>query len=407
VRVMSVDDIDRRLDDRFALLRGGDRSAPDRHQTLIAVIDWSWNLLSEAERRALRWLAVFHDGFTLPGADALLGHDALDEVQSLLDQSLLTLVDARGSVRYRMLETVREFGRMQLTGAGEDESAHAAQLAWARSYASTHLRDLFSAGQVAAVRAIAAEENNLADALRAAVAVPDPAATAELTAALGGFWTVRGENTRVIAVAAAIDTALEGWGPQPSETAAAVVAMNTMMGEIAETPNCMAVLDAYGDRTNDPRSRGMVAVLAALEPHDAQGTLQRLREIDVEHGHDRQAAATARLMMAHYLENDSDPEQALQEIQVGLELVDDEDGPWVKAMMHTIAGGLNAQLGKRTEAAQHAQIAIPILDLLEANDDGIQARSLLAGAAVSDGRFDDEHRAGRLRGRVRHGHRPR
>ena len=139
VRVMSVDDIARRLDDRFALLRGGDRSAPDRHQTLIAVIDWSWNLLDEPGRRALRWLAVFPDGFSLEAAGELLGHDALDVVQSLVDQSLLTLLEARGSLRYRMLETVREFGRMQLVGAGEDADAHAGLLAWARGFATAVL----------------------------------------------------------------------------------------------------------------------------------------------------------------------------------------------------------------------------------------------------------------------------
>ena len=73
VRAMSVEDIDRRLDDRFALLRGGDRTAPDRHQTLLAVIDWSWNLLRDTERRSLRWLSTFHDGFSLDGADAVAG----------------------------------------------------------------------------------------------------------------------------------------------------------------------------------------------------------------------------------------------------------------------------------------------------------------------------------------------
>src|SRR5699024_11008413 len=62
VRVMSVADIATRLQHRFTLLRGGDRSAPDRHQTLLAVIDWSWNLLTERDRTALRWLSVFHDG---------------------------------------------------------------------------------------------------------------------------------------------------------------------------------------------------------------------------------------------------------------------------------------------------------------------------------------------------------
>ena len=72
-RVMSVEEIDRRLEDRFALLRGGDRSAPDRHQALLTVIEWSWNLLDAAEQRALRRLALFHDGFTLDAAEAVLG----------------------------------------------------------------------------------------------------------------------------------------------------------------------------------------------------------------------------------------------------------------------------------------------------------------------------------------------
>jgi hypothetical protein len=163
--------------------------------------------------------------------------------------------------------------------------------------------------------------------------------------------------------------------------------MNTSMGGIADTPNCLAILDTYGLGTSDHRARGMVAVLAAQDLRDVPGTLQRLREIDPAHGHERQAAASARLLSAHYLENDGDPEQALEEVQAGLALVDDEDGPLIKAMMHSVAGGLNAQLGKRAEAAEHARVAIPILDLLEANDDGIQARSLLAGDAISEGRI--------------------
>ncbi len=397
VRVMSVDDIDRRLDDRFALLRGGDRSAPDRHQTLIAVIDWSWNLLDEPGRRALRWLAVFPDGFSLEAAGALLGHDALDVVQSLVDQSLLTLLEARDSLRYRMLETVREFGRMQLVGAGEDAEAHAALLGWARGFATAHLARVWSADQVAAVHAIAAEENNLADALRAALAVPDPAATADLTAALAGFWTLRGENTRVIALVSAVDEALRGWVPAPAEvdaavTAAAVVVMNTGMGEIASTPSCEALLLAHAASATSSRARGMAAVVLAQDPTDFAGSLRRLGEIDVAHGYDRQSAATARLMTAHLLENEGDPRSALVEVEAGLTLVDDEDGPWMTAMMQTVAGSLHAQLGNRTEAAAHAVVAIPILDELEAVDDSIQARSLVVGAAISERRFDEAER---------------
>ncbi|WP_163593001.1 hypothetical protein, partial [Klebsiella pneumoniae] len=69
VRVMSVEEIERRLENRFALLRGGSRDSPERHQTLLAVIDWSWNLLDEEERLALRRLSAFRDGFSLEAAE--------------------------------------------------------------------------------------------------------------------------------------------------------------------------------------------------------------------------------------------------------------------------------------------------------------------------------------------------
>ena len=72
VRAMSVSEIERRLENRFALLRGGAREAPERHQTLLAVIDWSWNLLDDRERTALRRLSIFRDGFSLAGADAVV-----------------------------------------------------------------------------------------------------------------------------------------------------------------------------------------------------------------------------------------------------------------------------------------------------------------------------------------------
>ena len=194
---MSAEEIDRRLENRFALLRGGDRSAPDRHQTLLAVIDWSWNLLDPGARRALRRLSPFNDGFTLQAADDVLGDGALDAVQALVDQSLLSVVDRPAGVRYRMLETVREFGRMQLIDAGEDAEANAARRAWAIGYASEHVVRLTGAEQFAAIDALGAEEVNLADELRDAIAAGDIDAAVQLLAPLGMFWTIRGEHVRL------------------------------------------------------------------------------------------------------------------------------------------------------------------------------------------------------------------
>ena len=167
VRAMAVEEIDRRLENRFALLRGGDRSAPDRHQTLLAVIDWSWNLLDAGERRALRWLALFNDGFTLAAAEAVLGDDAITAVQGLVGQSLLSVRETPLGVRYRMLETVREFGRMQLIDAGEDREARTA-CALGGGHARDHGARLTGSGQFAAIDAVAQRRVNLADELRGA-----------------------------------------------------------------------------------------------------------------------------------------------------------------------------------------------------------------------------------------------
>ncbi|MFC5179705.1 NB-ARC domain-containing protein [Nocardioides taihuensis] len=391
VRVMSVDDVHRRLDDRFALLRGGDRSAPDRHQTLLAVIDWSWNLLSEPERRALRWFSVFHDGFTLAGAAAVVGHDPLAEVEHLVDQSLLTVVDASVGVRYRMLETVREFGRMQLVGAGEDTAARDAQVAWATGLARDLGQQLWSAGQVAAVQGLLAEENNLADCLREAMARRDGATICVLVAALGGFWTVKGENPRVIALAGAVEDALAGWEPGPEEVdaaveAASVLVMNTWVGGLGEARVAAALMAEHGPAATDPRIRAAVAVLDSQDPGDAARTIERLSEIGS--GSDRLAAVQALMWASHHRENVGDAEAAVLDATRALELTRPEDGPWMGAVLNTELAVLHAQLGRIEESRRHALAALPVLDALEANDDSIQTRSLLALTAMTRGDLD-------------------
>ena len=164
--------------------------------------------------------------------------------------------------------------------------------------------------------------------------MPDPAATAELTAALAGFWTVEGENTRVIAITAAVDDALAGWQPEPDEidvavTAAAITAMNTMVGEIADAAVCLAILEKYGDRTSEPRARGMVEVLAAQDADDPTRTLAAAAQIDVGARLRPRVRRDGAALAAHYLENDGDPERALRRSSAGLALVEDSDGPWI------------------------------------------------------------------------------
>jgi predicted ATPase len=392
VRSMSVDDIDRRLVDRFALLRGGDRSAPDRHQTLLAVLDWSWNLLDDDQRRAVRRLSVFPDGFTLEAAEALLGPGAVDDVPALVDQSLLSVLDVDGSVRFRMLETVREFGRMQLVGTGEDEATRAALLAWARASSAVWTSRLWSVEQVATVRAVAAEEANLTDCLREALGGSDPAAVADLVALLATFWTIRGEHSRVIALIPAVDRALSGWTPAPAEleaglAAAAILVMNAVPGDADAARGCAELLRRHAGRADPSGStgaRGIAAVLAALDAGDPTGTLTELAEVSA--GGDRVAAVVARMWAAHQRENDGDPVAAIAEATAGLARVrPDLDGPWLAAGLRLMVASLHAQLGDHAAAAEHARAALPDLDALDAVDDAVQVRSLLALDALTRG----------------------
>src|SRR6185437_2993181 len=109
VRAMTPAQIEERLRDRFALLTNGDRSAPERHRTLEAVIAWSWDLLDDQARSALARLSVLPAGFSAMTAQGVLGQPVDDILDRLVSQSLLIVSDDAEGVRFRMLETVREY----------------------------------------------------------------------------------------------------------------------------------------------------------------------------------------------------------------------------------------------------------------------------------------------------------
>ena len=117
VRALSVKAIDARLDDRFRLLIHGDQSALPRQQTLRALIDWSYELLTEEERSVFRRLAVFAGGFTAEAAE-----DVLEQVTQLVEKSLVVL-DASGE-RYRLLDTVRQYAQERLEESPDSDAAH-------------------------------------------------------------------------------------------------------------------------------------------------------------------------------------------------------------------------------------------------------------------------------------------
>jgi predicted ATPase/class 3 adenylate cyclase len=136
VRHLSPEEIARRLDDRFKLLVAGRRRSERRHQTLQAALDWSYDLLDEPSRALFRRLSVFPSRFSLAAVEGVCGEvpvqadDVLELLGSLVDRSFVTLDESVGELRYRLLETVREYASQKLDEAGERSITRARHVEW-------------------------------------------------------------------------------------------------------------------------------------------------------------------------------------------------------------------------------------------------------------------------------------
>ncbi|GGY40316.1 BTAD domain-containing putative transcriptional regulator [Streptomyces djakartensis] len=195
LRMLTPRQIAGRLDDRFRLLTSGSRTVLPRQQTLRAVVDWSWDLLDEDERDVLRRLSVFAGGCDLPAAEAVCGPVAMEVLGSLVDRSLVVAAPTGEpgdeGMRYRLLETVAEYAAERLDEAGQRGSAERAHLTYYRELARTTEPLLRGPGQLAAIRRLEREHENLRTALRHAVALRDEQEALCMVLSLGWYWQMR------------------------------------------------------------------------------------------------------------------------------------------------------------------------------------------------------------------------
>jgi non-specific serine/threonine protein kinase len=206
-RVLSVEQIVARLDDRFRLLTGGSRTALRRQQTLRALIDWSHDLLSAAERVLYRRLAVFAGGWTLEAAEdvcagaAIESKEILDLLTGLVDKSLVSVGSQDGGQRYRFLETVRAYAGDKLFEAGEARLLRDRHLAWCQALAEQAEPEFYGPSSRAWLDRLEGDDANLRVALDWCLET-DLGAGLRLGGSLWGYWYLRGqlvEGTRWLA----------------------------------------------------------------------------------------------------------------------------------------------------------------------------------------------------------------
>jgi predicted ATPase/class 3 adenylate cyclase len=201
VKMMRVEQVAERLDDRFRLLTGGSRTALPRHQTLQALIDWSYDLLSDAERVLLQRLSVFAGSWTLGAAEAICAgeglepYDILDLLTQLVNKSLV-IPDSESDkeVRYRLLETIRQYARTKLFEAGSGDKVREHHLEYFSKLARQAEPHLRGPNQVTWLERLEKEVDNIRAALEWALEV-NVAACLQIASELLWFWHIRSRKS--------------------------------------------------------------------------------------------------------------------------------------------------------------------------------------------------------------------
>lgn len=395
VRTMSVDEIERRLDHRFALLSSGDRTAPERHRTLLAVIEWSWDLLTASERRVMRRLSRFPDGFSSEGAAAVGGEgdDVLDELDALVQQSLLQTLEQPGTgrLRYRMLETVAEFGELQIEEAGESESVGQALVDWAVDLSVGAVDAMRSNEIVTGVLRVAEEQDNLVAILRGALARRDAETAYALFGALGQFWTIRGAHSEVLQMGPAVADLPLRFVPTHRTLIATVTGLVVGGTTLLVDPKLTALRLLVRLRrivdSSAPLDRALAALvrlsLAAPRGHALNAELERQ-----QNDGDPAVETFALLALAQFNENSSQIDTAIRLARRGYEQASSIGNVWGRSMAAQALAHLHSQQRRPALALEWAAIAGEGMHRIGAVDELGQIAWITGLAELSLGRIE-------------------
>jgi predicted ATPase/DNA-binding SARP family transcriptional activator len=405
LRTLSLAELAAGLSDRFRLLTTGSRTASPRHRTLRGVIAWSWDLLSDHERTVAERVSVLPGGVTPASATAVCDGTPVPAAEvpellaALVDKSLLQLAPDAG--RYRMLETLREYGTERL--AEQDELGTARDLAarYLSALVARYDPQLRGPGQLAALRVLGAEYDNALAALRHLCDIGDAGGSVALAMDLAWYWQMFGRHAdatywlgEALAVPAEGETLLR-------VCAEAVLYLNRMSGPAMVLREQESRLQVLADRLLAyPAVSGLSGLLAAVmlfflrKADAALDIVQRL--ID---GPDVWLSGLSRLLRAQFAENEGDLDQVRVNVTGALDCFGRVGDRWglatalpMRALLRQYDGDLDGALADLSQARSLARefgslslsdeifIDLRWIDLHTRRGDNERAVALVAGA---------------------------
>ncbi len=358
VKLMSVADINARLKDRYKVLTGGARTLQARQQTLRALVDWSYDLLSDNEKCLLDRLAVFVGGFDLAAAEAVCGAepldamDVLDLLGSLVEKSLVMLDERDDSSRYRMLETIREYAMEKLIARG-DETATAVRHCEHYFAFAKEAREGIKTEQRHWIDRIEADLDNLRAATALALAGGvDPFIAIKFAVALNGYWMLRGratEGREVVRAALALPAVQESdmaqaWALYVGAALAASQSDHAQASEMLEL--CLALRRRLGNEVEIAATLSTLA-LARLQAGDAAGATEGEREalqVFRKLG-DRRGEAIGLVHLGQYALWRGDETAAREHLVQGLQIARDIGHRETEAECELVLGAADCEAG--------------------------------------------------------------
>ncbi|SFH53255.1 Predicted ATPase [Actinopolymorpha cephalotaxi] len=420
LRSLSVGQIAARLDDRFRLLTAGRRTVLARHQTLRAVVEWSWDLLDEPERILLRRLAVFHGGATLEFAELICADDVdcagdsdapaaaggdlprdavLDVLAALVDKSLVDAVLDRprggfgdtgtGEVRYRLLETVRAYGLERLTEAGESQAMHAAHAQCFARLVEEGVPYLRGGLQVEWMARLRAEHDNVLAAMRTAVDSGNADLAVRLVAGFSWFWFLEGHRA---AASNWTRAALGVPGDAPPGPRALLLMLAGFGYLTAGDPDAckrslreaLALVDAPGSRIRDEFPElGLLESMALTFEGDGEAGRRRLEAVFPALRPWGQAMA--KLFLGNMEDNAGDTDAAEAHLLSSLDRFTELGDRWGRASALRSLAGLWGRAGGHARSISAREEALALLRELGSDADLPLALTQIAGDRARSG----------------------